>query len=790
MNREYDLKDILTEAVRRDFEDLPATEWIQSEKHKKFKEQLFSNKKTGKDLLSSGLFKGISVAAAVVLLFGIAMVIKPIREPLAALFGTVFGKTERTDTDVFTETGAIETDTVTEKSVTVPDTTDKTAKEEITDEVTEYKQKTTEDWVDVLVEAIAKGDNSDIRWETLHFYGDVAFDHLVNRYFNGEKDPKVKSVISVFISEMLSDEVNSCEALTTASYPERAKLDTVIDIYKQWLLYFRSCARTYMNNTLKEDALRQTPLTCRFLSLVGYDSYKFDSERASVEECAKRLIAMYPSENFGYLSEDRKNEVIEYYVKNYFTETDVQRRVCMSWLVFVGIGRWEMQDLVGYDLVSSFYRYGEYNIPENSSEFKSSPKIVEPIIEKYAAAAKEAAKNLYKEEAEHDFPGTYALLSAVGFDDYKPEPFDTAYRSRGAIKAAAELYRAVNYGVVPEELRKCCLPVEDYMREELTERTKEDVYSYCPSEDFFNYFEKYIDRPIIDAALTDNAWFTVKSGRVYMFDGGAQNELSIDHRSAKLLSQNGDTAVITADVSFPSGMFSFIKTLTFEIKEYNDGIRITGGQFAERVLSSQINDAAFAASYVAGAYCILYEGQIEYNYMSRILSYGGPYDSIDSIPEEYRNRIKADAEFPAYLTSTTVKDFVWLKRYTTEEVYDTLTKENGVYDGDMAVFPKYAKTKTLPAFEHGYTIFDGDDVMAGEFITSYDFLLAMNVIDVSDDTVTFSLDFTREENGVKKDVTYTFAVNTKVLTHNDQYGDTYVSKLVGGTFLTDVIMAE
>ena len=68
-------------------------------------------------------------------------------------------------------------------------------------------------------------------------------------------------------------------------------------------------------------------------------------------------------------------------------------------------------------------------------------------------------------------------------------------------------------------------------------------------------------------------------------------------------------------------------------------------------------------------------------------------------------------------------------------------------------------------------------------MTLYDTLFAMNVIECSKDRVLLSLDFIREENGVKKNVTYTFEVRYGV-------NDPYAATLTGGTFVTDVILAE
>ena len=59
----------------------------------------------------------------------------------------------------------------------------------------------------------------------------------------------------------------------------------------------------------------------------------------------------------------------------------------------------------------------------------------------------------------------------------------------------------------------------------------------------------------------------------------------------------------------------------------------------------------------------------------------------------------------------------------------------------------------------------------------------MNVIESTEDHLIFSLDFIKEENGGSENVTYTFEVIKTVNEYGYEFG-----KLVGGTFVTDVIM--
>lgn len=783
MSREYDIKDVLTEADRRDFQALPYTEWTPSEKHKKFEQALKADKKTG-GFFSHALGKGVAIAAVVALLFGLALAIKPVREPVFAALGSLFF-TEQTDTDVITEAEITVTDEITEKGEMITETTEKTTEEE-----TEYIPKTDEDWIDVLVEAIASGDNSDLRWETLNSFGDTAINHLVKRYFGDERDKKIKAVIGVFISELVKDEVTSAKSgyFSDFEFPDRTALDekSYVDL-SLWLLNFRARARKYAKYTYEKDAKSTLPLTCRILTITDEVTFLYDPTGVDFSELLDKAV----SENFNsqnasriyhYLAYTRKYTAFQYCTDNYFKETDAMRRVAMSWVVYEII-RPEVSDLLGNERAISIYRGTENYDASKTWDIKAHADLVEPFIQKYADEVKDVAENMLEGEMRDEYPFTYALLSAAGFDGYKPGEPDIAFRSRKAVKAASELYQAVNYGWVPDELVECCLPVEDYMRQDLTSYTKDDVFHYCPSEDFYGYFEKYIDKSVIDnACKTQNAWFTIKSGRVYMYDGGPQNNISIYHRSAKLLSHNGDTYVITADVHFPYGMFSYVRNLTFEVKEYEDGVRLTGGSFADRILTPEYGAVGYLAS-VLNMYFRLREGQIKFSH-STVCQY---YYSYDEVPEEYRNVLTEDMEYPLYYGKNLVfdSDGFRFEHGATEEIRKAILRKTNVFNG-VALYPQYAEVKHTPKFDYefGYEY----DALTFSCILGYDIALGMNVIESTPDRLYISLDFTKEENGKTEDVTYTFDIRTEYNTDNPNYSAYYV--LEGGTFVTDVIFEQ
>lgn len=173
MSSKYSFKDALLEAGVRDYREIQSdNDWVPSEKYEKATAALAKKKDKSKFFsFSSGLGKGLSVAAAVVILFGVAAAIKPVREAIASSFGTLFGVGETTyqtgedpstDPESTGKTPAVVTDTQTETE-TEPETTEEMMAA-VTDE-TEYEN-------DIEYYLLQLADQSK--------YGE-AFDYLFNR---------------------------------------------------------------------------------------------------------------------------------------------------------------------------------------------------------------------------------------------------------------------------------------------------------------------------------------------------------------------------------------------------------------------------------------------------------------------------------------------------------------------------------------------------------------------------------------------------------------------------------
>lgn len=791
----YSFKDALLESAVREF---GATEtdasWSPSEK---LISRINALSRKRKKRAVSPLVKWVAIAASAAVLFGVLASVRPVREGISALFG----KTDETEPPSFTGSQTYlteeETDRMTEKTgnaypSTEPET--EVIPKETTAPETEREPETPEEYVDALIDRLANKGYTAADWDSLRLMGETAFDRCVTRFMKTGKSRNQMCVMCIFAAEYIKDELeqkapsllSDCPLPETSGIAEPGFFGKSLG-YK-WISALKSSALTYAKRKTEEQIEKDTPILHRFLELIGFDDYRIDYDKLTVSECIDLIIEAKKFDGaYSNLVYDRKTETVEYCVKNYFSETDGDRRTVMSWLFYSaaqnsGAG---MSALVGRDTVLSLVSAGGSVSVTDRTVF-ANVQTIEPLIARYADIARKEAKNHYEDVMKYDFPCTYLLLNAMGFNDYKPGKPDISFYARGAIRAAEELYLAVTDGFVPEALNDKTHPIEsDAEREGLPERTRSEYYGYVPLSDFYAYFDKYIDRRITEGSLCNNDWFNVIGDRVYMFCGGPQSILGVDYYTTKLVERNGNKATLTADVSLPDGMFSYKKELTFEVKEYEDGIRLSGGVFAEKFLSP-CRISVSAVSAVVSSYCVLREGQAEYNRTAGyLLSFDGQYNSLDEVPKKYRDIVRYGAEFPVWLTLDTAGDRI--DRFTTDEVYAALTKKTDVFDRGI-VYPAYAKTRTLPAFEHGYSYaIDNAGNVADTFITSYDFLLAMKDIDISDDTLICALDFTREENGVKKDVTYTFEIRRNV-PYETQYGEVLTDVLVGGTFVTDVIM--
>ena len=467
-------------------------------------------------------------------------------------------------------------------------------------------------------------------------------------------------------------------------------------------------------------------------------------------------------------------EALDYILAHYFTEEDEGIRAAMGMMFYeitLRYNVYELKQLVPE--VNSLFTLSDGTNMSNASMPKHKSDLA-VFINRCVDVFKKLASDYHETVFKTDFPYYYKTLCAVGFDGYIPGEPDISFYARDAIKAVNELYQAVTYGFEPSTLSDKRHPVGSDDRIKITSRMNDEFYVYYMLSDFYGYFEKYLDRSVIDGFIHNNDWFYIADDRVYLLDGGPQGILGINVTTARLVSQSGNTAKIAVDVSLPYGMFSYTRNMIFEIKEYEGGIRVTGGIFLEKFLKPEYSKAG-VVSYIIPTYLLMHEAQYKFCEYTD----GALYNSYDEVPEKYRDVLTKDFDYPLYYSPHYYNSYE-LDRYTAKEAAEAIIKTSGVYDG-VALYPSKAKVTHTPAFDYGFSDYDEYGFTA---ITPSDVIYAMDVIECSDDRILFSLDFIKEENGKTEKVTYTFEVIKTVNENGYEFGC-----LVGGTFYTDVILA-
>ncbi len=895
MDRNYTLKDILLEAgVREYYNTFEDRERIPSDRHKKDMEKLF-NKQTSifEKISGSPLYKGLSIAAAVAILFGAAIAIKPVREPVASFFANLFGASttsETTDDPTGTdpegtgEGSVIVTDTETDPDVTDPGdecappghlsvtcggvtvypgvylmwteqyddksgewlsgdgfgTTDnvpllhgnrvginyedredrasvsvslhgsdalvyasvdelnaylstaddgvyrftisytltgrlidgkyeKTCYQYLIDVEVNNGQETTEpfkipetdeEWIDYLFSSMAKNGYTKEKWEKLKTFGLTAFDRLVLKYDDEALTDYAKAIISIFAAGYLKDEIKANENIykrfDTTGFPE-----TVETGAGGWLSQYRSIAEAYAKTNDENTVKSNFPMMYRFLTLIGFNGYPFSPSQASVSQCIDFYITDYLYSPVyernsstilsNLISEERRDETLDYVLQNYFTEENDARQTLLSWLYF-NISRLEIKDFTnGSELearVSALERTDDIFIEDDLGV--KAKEDVRSFLSEYTAFAKTKAKELIEYNVKTDYPYTYKVLTAAGFDEYDKKEVDIADKSHPAIKAALDLFM----------LLKCGTPYEDG-----TCRTAgRENMSYV-----YGYFGKYFSKETIDNLITESG-FTISDGVLYYEEiinaGGSR----VRYDTVKLISENGNTATVEATLYIPDPVyheFGYVP-LTFEITDGSTGIKITGGNFFDILMSPAFNRIDPVYNTIA-SYMLLREGQKRYVAVKE-----ADYMNYEDLPEELKEKVGEGAEFPISDIDRMFYEAP-IRKNVAGYIYDDLIYRETEVFHDGLIFISKAPGKVKPAFDFfshpGYEIHDDGSLGPDPF----SILFNMKNVKTNGKTVEFTLDF--EVDGVTS--AYSFIID---------YDEIRGMILTGGTFADEILL--
>lgn len=773
MSIKYSFKDALTEAGARDYRDIVSdSSWDPSEELKQNIAKLAESKDPFfRRVFSTGLGKAVSVAAAVALLFGAAMAIKPVREPLTAFIGRLFSAPAQTDTQTDTEyTGSgkavIPSVTETDKETkTTPDNT-----EEDTEEPFKTPQ-TDEEWIDYLVGTMARKGYTKEKWEMLTGYGETAVKRLVPRYFEKNATDREASVISAFIAEYIKDEITDHEILgryfTRFKYIDIRDADLDDESVSGWLRQVMLDLVEQYAVTVNESFVKETiPAIYDVLSAKGFDGYLFDPYSVSLAECFDKYIELRENNSSGadavwgrLFSGKERQAAFDHAIQRYQTEKDEKRRALMSCIFYMNAFN-EINELIndakGSVTITVPEKLRGFNFDRNVNIFKNADAAA-PFLSNYTAEAAKYAASLYKAECGIKYPYTYAVLDAVKFDGYKPGEPDIAMYSIPALNALNELFNACRYALKIEGLSDKCK----------TEGEGEHIVCKYGLSDFYGYFDKYLERDVTDRILLYSDADVIENGFIFFREYGDGDSDVILPKTARLLTQNKDRAEIAVSVRLLAGMYLLPAELNVSVTAGADGVRITGGELTDKLFT--FARECHPVRILIMNYMLLRECRFEY--FNKYGKFAEPYADL---PDDLKAIAKPDDKGSVYIAEHISGG---LGGIASSEIIDGLYgRKTETYDGTF-LYPDRRPDRVRPAFEYSGSLIDtnGEDIKETE-IDIVDIIKAMKIIEVSKDKAVISLDFSVDG----KVGAYTFVT--------ERISERTV--VTGGTFVTDVIFGE
>lgn len=486
-----------------------------------------------------------------------------------------------------------------------------------------------------------------------------------------------------------------------------------------------------------------------------------------------------------------RETTVGYIASHYFTETDETTRASLSYLLHECLS--ENGNEFGYSDLLGREKADELNRSFATGSVKERSAWAETIT----AALMEEAKNRYREDVEY-FPGIYMLLSDLGFDGYKQGEPDIALRSRKAINDAMTLANAVLCGLGrydetsvrygDKELGNLAFPpaVAETVKNngiEYWEGISTQAQGFKTAEEWKRYYKKILPADVVEGAIKNTGRFIIADGIVYTSNYGGENFYEIDILNVKKTGEKNGRVILATDVYIPSGMSRYSQEVTFEVIDDGGDIRITGGTFVDIFLKDGATGgkAALTVHELLRAQEILYDGNVNFTDFRWYDTKPYVIHNREELEEFYNNTSRdepipevPDGMYPlyAYVGWSDISSWEWkLEELLPEGYYDIMITNN------KNVIPmKYhyllisanAKSKTTPA------------IGSADKLTVTDIYDNITVTSVSDEKITVSLDFVREENGARKNVTYTFDMED--ISRSQLY-----LMVTGGTFVKEVL---
>ncbi|MBO4422854.1 MAG: hypothetical protein J5879_05410 [Clostridia bacterium] len=610
MSVKYSLNDVLIQAGVEDYRQIEKDAWEPSDKHLRAMEKIYKKEKNGK---VSPLVKALYAAAAVALLIGLSMTIRPVRDAVSSFFGggpdapgsetVITPKTEAPETTEFQTETQPETETETEAP----------------------EPKTDKDKIDAIVDDIINNGYSEKKIGLIKEYGVFAFRYCADEYFGGGSTAKQKAVYSIVCSKFIAPEVEEYDpgkVFIKIADGVRGIFGSISDhnyaSYSVWLENYRTVMtkKAYPDN--REEFRKSLPYTYLLLDTFEFSYYRAGSPDTPPEEY--RPIAKTIGENLAYLkvhgiSSYKKDFSMPYYrsvegdtktyLDLYAKSKDTAERAAISVIVAGAILYYDGEDQsqVMKPPLDTFFDTKTYAYLQKMSEenIRSSGSADDLAgyagwLDEFMPMLKETAKNVTQGYMKEYMEYSFCLLDHTGFDGY----YACGEREKLAEEAINEylyLLRCLRYGNTNGDDRdECYIANPDALSDRpYNAALEEKIGSYI---DFSIYtadetvyavnkgdlrtrdgWEKRLrgvldDPDIAPSLIKENENFLTVGGVVYTRVGPYYTSyVMILPGSVRIVSQNEDEVTAEAYVLFTKDRL--IKD-TFTVRYTDGGVKVVG----------------------------------------------------------------------------------------------------------------------------------------------------------------------------------------------------------------------